>query len=166
MAEQQHGEVAYALRCAIVTSRLLFHCTFEEIERKIGVNARTAAKIMQKAIFRAGNEDFNEVLICVGDVNRTGRSVRVSEGSQMSADVREAMLKHNTLKPVETVDKENLFPKVGQKRPARSTLERIQHDHIHKAPDGSFVKELVRATVPLKPHMKPGDEPERKKWCD
>ena len=166
MAELRHGQVPLQLRCAIVTCRLLFDCTFEEIERKTGVQTDTAAKIMRRAIFRAGNEDFQDVLACVGDANRHGAPPRVSEGSQMSADVRNAMLKHNTEKPVDAVEKENLFTKVGQKRPARSTLERIQHDHIHKAPDGSFVEELIRATVPLKPHLAPGDEPKRKNWCD
>ena len=43
----------------------------------------------------------------------------------MSADIRNAMLKHHHLKPVKAVEKENLFEKVGQKRPTRSTLERV-----------------------------------------
>ena len=112
MAELQHGQVPLQLRCAIVTCRLLFDCTFEEIERKTGVQTDTAAKIMRRAIFCAGNEDFQDVLTCVGDANWHGAPPRVSEGSQMSADVQNAMLKHNTKKPVDAIDKENLFAKV------------------------------------------------------
>ena len=141
MAELQHGQVPLQLRCAIVTCRLLFDCTFEEIERKTGVQTDAAAKIMRRAIFCAGNEDFQDVLACVGDANWHKAPPRVSEGSQMSADIQNAILKHKTKKPVDAVDKENLFTKVGQKRPAQSILECIQHNHIHKAPDGSFIEE-------------------------
>ena len=81
MASLHHGEVPLPLRNAIVTCRLLFAYTFEEIERKTGVEARTAARIMRRAIFRAGNEDFIDCLACVGDANRYGRPVRVEEGS-------------------------------------------------------------------------------------
>ena len=80
----------------------------------------------------------------------------------MSADIRNAMLRHYDLKPVEAVEKENLFQKVGQKRPARSTLKRLQHEHIYKLPNNTFITELVRATVPEKPHLAVGDKPKRK----
>lgn len=56
-------EVAYELRCAVVTCRILFQCTFEEIEKKTGVKKDTTRKF---TIERAGCEDFNEILACVG----------------------------------------------------------------------------------------------------
>ena len=164
IANQRHGNISLQVRCAIVTCRLLFQYTFEEIEQKTGVQIDTAAKIMRRAIFQAGNKDFNDVLAYVGDIKRYRRPQRVEEGSQISADIRNAMLKHYTLKPVEAVKKENLFQKVGQKRPARSTLERVQHDHIHKDPNSSFIDEIVRVTVPEKPHLATGDKPKRKEW--
>lgn len=68
------GEIALALRHAIFTCRILFSCTFDEIERKTGVQSCTASKIMLRAIERAGCEDFHDVLAYVGDMERFGRT--------------------------------------------------------------------------------------------
>ncbi|MCJ1423238.1 hypothetical protein MMC29_001120 [Sticta canariensis] len=74
-----HGpEVPLPLRHAIATCRLLFNCTYDEIERKTGVPASTAGAIMRRAIHRAGCEDFREVLVCIDNMERPGRpSTRV-----------------------------------------------------------------------------------------
>lgn len=45
-------EVAYELR-AVVTCRILFKCTFEQIEQKTGVKRDTARKFMKRTIERA-----------------------------------------------------------------------------------------------------------------
>lgn len=67
------AEIALPLRHAVVTCRILFQCTFDKIEGKTGVKANTARKMMQRAIERAGCEDFNEVLACVGDLDQPRR---------------------------------------------------------------------------------------------
>lgn len=80
-----HGpEVPLPLRHAIATCRLLFNCTYDEIERKTGVPASTAGAIMRRAIRRAGCEDFREVLICIDSMKRPGRpSTRVDVGDDV-----------------------------------------------------------------------------------
>lgn len=78
-----HGaEVSLALRHAIVTFKVLFGCTYDEIERKTEVQSRTASKVMLRATERAGCDDFHEVLACVGDKERSGRMPRVVDGSE------------------------------------------------------------------------------------
>ena len=63
-------DTSIQLRVAVATCRLLFSLDFEAIECKTGVKADTAAKIILRAIDRAGNEDFNDVLAWVGMVYR------------------------------------------------------------------------------------------------
>ena len=71
----------------------------------------------------------------------------------MFANVRNVMLKHNILKSIEVVDKENLFLRVNQKRFTRFTLKRIQYNHIYKIFDDSFMKEFVYITISIKSHL-------------
>ena len=90
-----HGcEIAYELRCAIVACRilygLLYGANYEETERKTGVRHDTARKIATRAIKRAGCEDINEVLACVGDLDRSGRVPRVADGTELSRDIQNA----------------------------------------------------------------------------
>lgn len=106
-----HGrEIPIELRVAVATCRILYRENFEEIERKTGVNHKTAAEIMRRAVGRAGSEDFYEVLACLGDLNRPGRDTRVVDGTQLSATIRNAVLDNPpTLKPKEAVlEKENI----------------------------------------------------------
>ena len=63
-------EVALELRWAIVTRRILYEATYDEIAQKTGVARDTARKISTRAIERAGCEDIREVLACVGDLDR------------------------------------------------------------------------------------------------
>ena len=134
-----HGrEIAYELRCAIVTCRILYGATYEEIERKTGVRHDTARKIATRAIKRAGCEDINEVLACVGDLDRSGRVPRVADGTKLSRDIQNAILNNPKLKPHEAViDKENItIPRIPEgKRPARSIIENVQHQHSHEVDD-------------------------------
>ena len=161
-----HGsETSYELRCAVITCRVLYESSFAEIERKTGVAQRTAEKLYQRAKFRAGCEDFNELLACVGDVERSGRPRRVPEGSKLSKDCREAMLKHSNLKPYTAVmDQENIeIP--GQKRPSRSLLERVQYEHEHLNNQDEVMSELVRGRAAKKPRREAEDDEKRLEFC-
>ena len=87
-------EVFYELRCAIVTCRIIFGCTYFEIEQKIGVVRGRAQTLMKRAIKRAGCEDFHEALACVGILERSGRLPRVADGTDLSAKIRTAILQN------------------------------------------------------------------------
>jgi hypothetical protein len=132
------SEVALPLRHAIVTCRLLFNCAFDAIERKTGVQSKTAQVMMRRAIERAGNEDFHDVLACVGAIEGRGALPRVPDGTELSADIRNAMLKHPHTQPFKAVlDKENIdIP--GKKRPSRVLLERFQHQQTYINEDGQL----------------------------
>lgn len=161
-----HGaETSLPLRHAIVTCRILFGCTFDEIERKTGVQSRTASKIMLKAVERAGCEDSHEVLACVGDMERSGRISRVVDGSDLSAKIRSAMMVHNDLQPaVAVLDQENIdIPR--EKRPYRSLIQCIQHQHESEF-EGRKIGDLVRVIQPTKPRLSGVDEKARKGFCD
>lgn len=71
------SETALPLRHAVATCRILFGCKFDEIERKTGVKANGAAKLMKRAIERAGCNDFHEVLACMSTIDRPRRPTRV-----------------------------------------------------------------------------------------
>ena len=43
-------EIALLLQHAMATCRILFGCTFQEIERKTGVKADSLARLMRRAI--------------------------------------------------------------------------------------------------------------------
>lgn len=92
-------EIALPLRHAIATCRILFGCTSEQIERKTGVKADSLAKLLRRAIECVGCDDFYEVLACIGNIDRSGRSTCVVDGMELSAKIRIAMLVHNDLQP-------------------------------------------------------------------
>lgn len=99
----------YELRCAIITCRILYGATYDDIERKTGVARDTARKIATRAIERAGCENIHEVLACVGDLDRSGRIPRVADVTELSKTIRNAILENPELKPHEAViDKENI----------------------------------------------------------
>ena len=78
-----HGrKVAYELRRAIITCRILYGATYDEIERKTGVARDTARKIATRATERSGCEDIHKVLACVGKLDRSGRIPRIVEGTE------------------------------------------------------------------------------------
>ena len=91
------SEIALSLHHAVATCRILFGCTFDEIERKTGVKANSAVKLMKRAIKRAGCNDFYGVLACITTINRPRQPTRVVDGLELSKNIRKAMLVHNDL---------------------------------------------------------------------
>ena len=161
----QRIEISVPLRHAIITCRLLYRSTYDEIERKTGVKSHTASLIINRAIEKAGNDDFNDVLLCAESMQRTGRSQRVEDGTALSSKIRNAMLKHSHLKPHITVlDQENIVVS-GKKRPSRSLLERVQHEHHHVDSDGHKYDELVRGRMAKKPRLGKDNEQDRRDFC-
>ena len=111
------SEIALPLRHPVATCRILFSCTFDEIERKTGAKANSAGKLMKRAIERAGYDDFHKVLACMSTIDRPGRSTRVINSTELLANIRKAMLVHNDLQPhVAVLDQENIDIPV-KKRP-------------------------------------------------
>ena len=122
---QPRNHISLELRCVVATYRLLYGSTFEQIEQKTGVHEKTAQRLMQRAIQRIGNEDFNDILACLGDANKSKRPVRIVEGSLASRLARQAILKHPTNSPLEAViGKENICI-LSKRKPLRSFIERI-----------------------------------------
>lgn len=111
-------EIALPLRHAVATCQILFGGTFEEIERKIGLKAGSSARLMRRAIDRAGCNDFHEVLACMNSIDRSGRPTRVVYGTELSAKIQNAMLIDNDLQShVAVLDKENIdIPGKNQKK--------------------------------------------------
>ena len=90
-----HGnETSYELRVLVDTCRLLYFEEFEAIERGPGVKARTAAGITRRAIDRAENKEFNDVLACLCDANRPGAPARTEDRLGLLKTVRQAIIKH------------------------------------------------------------------------
>ena len=172
-----HGkEVPLPLRHAVITCRLLYSSSWAVIEQKTGVDAHTAAKLTHKAIQRAGNEDLNDVLNQANNAIGRGQHPRITNGSELSAQVREAMLKHSYTSPVKAVlDKENIqIPgaRKGQKRKpsdiqrsSRVLLERVQHEHIHVNPEGEIVHKIIRKRKADKQWLNKSQEHKRKLFC-
>ena len=75
-----HGsESSHAPWVVVATYRLLYLEGCTAIEREMRVIADTAAGIMRRAIARAGNEDLNDILVCLSDANRPGAPARIED---------------------------------------------------------------------------------------
>ena len=171
-----HGpEVALEVRVAIATCRLLYHETFESIERKTGVKATTAAHLMRRAIDRAGNEDFNDVMACLGNNDRPGAPARIEDQSDLSKSVRQAILKHPRSSRREAVDQENIdIPRPNKKRKrdedkptplvSESLLARTCLQHTHED-NSRIIKRIKRRIEPKKPRLSGTDEYKRDNLC-
>ena len=84
-----HGnEIGLELRLAVAICRLLYGESFKVIERKTGVNLVTAATMMRRVIDRADSEDFNEVLACLSNMDRSGAPVRIEDQLDLFKSVR------------------------------------------------------------------------------
>ena len=167
MNDKAGHEVAYELRCAIVTCRNIFGCTYFEIEQKIGVVRGTAQTLMKRALKRAGCEDFHEVLAYVGVMERSGRVSRVADGTDLSAKIRTAILQNLDVRSQQAVlNKENITVRgmPRNKGPARSIIERVQYQHEHIV-DGEIVGEIVRVVQSIKPLRINKNENHRKRLC-
>lgn len=87
--------MSLSLRHAIVTCKLLFDYTFDVIERKMNVQSKTTTRIMRETKRRVENKDFQDVLACVEVMNRCEKLSRVSNDTQLFANIRNAMLKYS-----------------------------------------------------------------------
>ena len=166
---QRGPQIAYELRCAIITLRCLCRFSFEVIEQKTGVIAHSAKSIYIKALKRAKCENFHELLINCGHLGGQERQERMSNDTQLSTDIREAILKHSRLKSaVAVLDQENIhIPKTDKewKLPSRYLIEKIQHQHKHISFNGNHIQEIVRGRASKKPRTTAKDNAERKKFC-
>ena len=162
-------QTSYALRCAVITCHAIYKTSFVEIERQIGVKTRTANDIWLRAVERAGNKDFNDLLTHCGDAPHVERPVRVANGSAKSAEMREAILKHSNLQPYTAVMNQKNIEIPDQKRPSRSLIERVQHEHQHTSQHtsskGEEVGELVRGKIAKKPRINADEASNRKDFC-
>ena len=93
------SEIALPLRHMVATCRILFGCTFNEIERKTGIKANSAGKLIKRAIERARCDDFHEMLAYMSTIDRPGQPTRVINGTELSGNIHKAMLVHNDLQP-------------------------------------------------------------------
>lgn len=104
-------------------------------------------------------------LACLGDLDRPGRETPVVDCTRLSTTIRNAILDNPILKPKEAVlDKENIDIPGGRKRPSRSMIERIQHEHVHEA-EGEEIGEIFRGVQPTKPILTEKGKAHRKKFC-
>ena len=130
-----HGrEVVFPLRHAIVTCRLLYQSSWSVIEQKTGVAARTVESIVARIIAKVENQNFNEVLACVDDLERSDVYSRISDGSELSLTVRNSMLKRSHISSEKSFEKENISIFVVDKQYysfSRSFLERMRKKHTH-----------------------------------
>lgn len=170
------NETSYALRIAIAICRLLSLEEFDVIERKTGVKAHTAAGIMRRAIDRAGNEDFHDVLTCLCDANRPGAPARIEDQSDLSKEVRQAILKHPRLPRLKAVQQENIdIPGANKKRKrdedksqplaSKSLLSAVALQHTHIANDDHIVKRIKRKIEPKKPRLNHFEEYKQDNLC-
>lgn len=140
----------------------------EKIERKTGIGHDTTRKIATRAIDRAGCEDIHEVLAYVGDLDRSGRIPRVTDGTKLSRDIRNAILNNPKLKSHEAViDMENItIPRILEEtRPARSIIENVQHQHSYEV-DGQEIRDIVRINEAVKPRLTEANKAKRKQFCE
>ena len=72
-------EISLELRVAVVVCRLLYCESFDVIERRMGVNKRSAFALMLRAINKAGNEDFHDILACLKSLDRPGGPARIED---------------------------------------------------------------------------------------
>ena len=168
MRGHHRREIAYELRCAIITCRIHYGATYDDIERKTGVARDTARKIATREIERAGCEDIHEVLACVGDLDRSGRIPRVADGTELSKTIRNTILDNPKLKQHEAViDKENIvIPGLPEgKRHARSIIENVQHHHTHES-DGHEFTDIVRINEISKRFLNEISKAKRKRFCE
>lgn len=78
------------------------------------------------------------------------------------------ILQNPQLKPHEPViEKENIVvPRLPEgKRPARSIIENVQHQHTHKV-DGYKVTDIVRVNEATKPFLNEINNVKRKRFCE
>ena len=142
----RNTEIPYEKRVAIVVLRLLYDHTFQSIADKFQLPKDAVKKIYNRAIQRTEphlRNSFMDVVKNVQAAPRSGRPPRIPPGSEASQQLRQLFLEYFDL----------LFEVVtgyiaGIKM-ARSTAERVAHDHR----DSQCDKDLVRVVQSIKPAL-------------
>lgn len=101
-------------------------------------------------------------------MDRSSRMSRVADGTELSQNIRNAILNNPKRKPHEAViDKENItIPGMPEgKRPARSIIENVQHQHSHEL-DGQEINDIVRVNEAVKPRLNEANKANRKRFCE
>ncbi|KAG0131562.1 hypothetical protein HOY82DRAFT_646266, partial [Tuber indicum] len=100
--------------------------SFKVIAEKVKVNEGTVRRIVKRAKERAADKnDFDDVLGCLTDVHGGGREARFPEGGRESMALAELSQKdeeHWQMPFLDIAKELNIFA-------ARSTLEKVFHDH-------------------------------------
>lgn len=140
-------EVSYELRCCIVCLRCLLpppQNTFNRIGTLLSLQPNTCQRIWQHAQRQAASTELREVLACVGRLDRSGRPPAVVDGTNASVALRALILQSDDLQLQEIA--EIWKGQTGQDL-ARSTVERIAHDHRDAVNDFNIVRG-VRPLIP------------------
>lgn len=144
MAPQARNvEIPYEKRVAIVVLRLLYDYTFQSIADKFQLQQEAVKKIYNRAIQRTEphlRNSFMDVVKNVQVARRSGRPPRIPPGSEASQQLRQLFLEYFDL-PLEIVTGH-----IAGIKMARSTAERVAHDHR----DSQCDKDLVRVVQPIK----------------
>lgn len=120
MKKHYGQEIAYELRCVIITCLIFYEVTYNDIEQKTGAALDTIQKIATQTIDQAECEDNQKILAFEEDLDRSGRITCIANGKQLSKTIQNAILDDLKLKLNKVViDRENIVvPRV---------LERKQH---------------------------------------
>ena len=140
-------EIYVGLRAAIVTMRVFYQEKYEDIERKIGVKASTSRNIFVGIRNRAGNDDFHELMANLELARPIGRSPKVVNGTPESAAIRDLLMEHP----------EQKFEEVGENFGiplARSTIEKIAHEHRDPVHHYAIKRRIAQYKPPLDDDLK------------
>ena len=143
MNHQTDHEIVYEIRCVVITCRILFKCTYFEIEQKLDVKRNTAQAFVNRAVNKTECTDILEILVCVRFINRSNASQRIENDFKTSADMRKAILRYSDKKPYETmINQENISisEMFSDKRLTRSMIKRITHIQEHVQDDRKIDK--------------------------
>ncbi len=106
------------------------------------------------------------MLICVGDLSRSGQIPHVADGTKWSKTIQNAIVDNIKLKPHEAVINENFFmiPRLAErKRPAQSIIKHVQHCHTHMS-DGYEFTDIVLINKILKPFLNETSKAKQKRF--
>ena len=96
------------------------------IEKKTGAKKDIARRFIKRTVERACCEDFNEILACIGDLDRLWKLPRIADGTALLSNIRNAILNNPDLRPrIAVVDQENIsiLGLSDYKRPVGSIIE-------------------------------------------
>jgi hypothetical protein len=140
-------EIAYELRCCIVC----LHCflpppqnQLARIAKLLNLKPRAAQSFYQRTRRRAQSDDLKELLACVGNLNRSGRPVRIQDGTKASAALRSLLtqLDEHQLRHVAKAGEQ-----ITGQRLTRGQVEKVAHRHRGPMHDYDIVRR-VRPLIP------------------